>query len=81
MNVKNEIKRMTIRSGMTMQEAVELLSREYGWSESVSNFSNKLARCSLRYQEALEIADVTFSAHKVTCCRSQPCYPKEEIAY
>lgn len=37
MNVKNEIKRMIICSGMTMQEAVELLSQEHGWSESVSN--------------------------------------------
>ena len=34
------------------------LSDEYGWSNSISNFSNKLTRGSLRYREAIQIADV-----------------------
>lgn len=36
MNVRNEIKAQIIRTGMTMQEVVDLLSQEYGWSDSVS---------------------------------------------
>ena len=58
MNVKNEIKSIIVRSGMTMQQVVDLLSEEYGWSDSISNFSNKLSRGSLRYREAIQLADV-----------------------
>ena len=58
MNVKNEIKSIIVRSGMTMQQVVDLLSEEYGWSDSVSNLSAKLQRESIRYKEVLELADV-----------------------
>mgnify|MGYP000146351015 FL=1 len=44
--------------GMTMQEVVDLLSDEYGWSDSVSNLSAKLQRESIRYKEVLELAAV-----------------------
>ena len=44
-------------SGYTMQEVVDLLSEDYGWSDSVSNLSNKLQRESLRYVEAVQLAD------------------------
>ena len=57
MNIRNEIKAQIIRAGMTMQEVVDLLSDEYGWSDSVSNLSNKLQRKSLRYVEAVQLAD------------------------
>ncbi|MCD8381578.1 MAG: LLM class flavin-dependent oxidoreductase [Clostridiales bacterium] len=40
-----------------MQEVVEKLADEYGWSSSVSNFSGKLSRGSLRYLEAVKLAD------------------------
>ena len=43
--------------GMTMQEVVDLLRDEHGWSDSVSNLSNKLQRESLRYVEAVQLAD------------------------
>ena len=43
---------------MTMNEVVELLADEYGWSSSVPNLSGKLKRGSLRYREAVELADV-----------------------
>ena len=56
MNVKNEIKSIIVRSGMTMQQVVDLLSEEYGWSDSISNFSNKLSRGSLRYREAISFS-------------------------
>ena len=58
MNTRNEIKAQIVRAGMTMQQVVDLLSDEYGWSDSVSNFSNKLARGSLRYEEAVQLAEV-----------------------
>ena len=58
MNVHNEIKAQIIRTGMTMQQVVDLLSDEYGWSDSVSNLSAKLQRESIRYKEVVELADV-----------------------
>ena len=57
-NIRNEIKAQIIRAGYTMQEVVDLLHDEYGWSNSVSNLSGKLQRESLRYREAVELADV-----------------------
>ena len=57
MNIRNEIKSILIREGMTMAEIVEKMSDQYGWSASVPNFSGKLRRSSLRYQEAVELAD------------------------
>ena len=58
MNVKNEIKSIIVRSGMTMPQVVDLLYDEYGWSDSVSNLSAKLQRESIRYKEVVELADV-----------------------
>ena len=57
-NIRNEIKAQFIRAGFTMQEVCDRLHDDYGWSDSVSNFSNKLARNSLRYREVIELADV-----------------------
>lgn len=56
-NLRNEIKSYIVRSGYTMQEVVDLLSEDYGWSDSVSNLSNKLQRESLRYVETVQLAD------------------------
>ncbi len=56
-NLRNEIKSYIVRAGCTMQEIVDVLSDEYGWSDSVSNLSNKLQRESLRYVEAVQLAD------------------------
>ena len=58
MNVRNEIKAQIVRAGFTMQEAVDLLSDEYGWSDSVSNLSAKLQGESIRYKEVVDLADV-----------------------
>ena len=38
-NLRNEIKSYIVRQGMTMQEVVDLLRDEHGWSDSVSNLS------------------------------------------
>ena len=53
-----KIKAQIVRAGTTMQQVVDLLSDEYGWSDSVSNLSAKLQRESIRYKEVLELADV-----------------------
>ena len=58
MNIKNQIKAHIMFAGFTMAEVVDALSAEYGWSDSLSNFSSKLSRGSLRYKEALELAEV-----------------------
>lgn len=58
MNIKNQIKAQIIYAGFTMAEVVDALSTEYGWSDSLSNFSAKLSRESLRYKETLELAQV-----------------------
>lgn len=58
MDIRNEIKAYIVREGMTMSEVVERLAEEYGWSESVPNLSGKLRRGSLRYGEAVELANV-----------------------
>ena len=57
-NLRNEIKSYIVRQGMTMQEVVDLLAEEYDWSGSASNLSNKLQRESLRYTEAVQLAEV-----------------------
>ena len=58
MNIKNQIKAQIMFAGFTMAEVVDALSTEYGWSDSLSNFSAKLGRGSLRYAEAVKIADI-----------------------
>ena len=57
-NYRYEIKSHIIRAGMSMTEVVTILADKYGWSRSVPNLSGKLKRGSLRYGEALELADV-----------------------
>lgn len=58
MSIRNEIKAQIVRAGFTMQELVDRLAEEYGWSDSVSNLSAKLQRESIRYKEVVELADV-----------------------
>lgn len=57
-NTRNEIKAYIVRAGYTMQEVLERLHYDYGWSDSISNLSAKLQRESIRYREVVELADV-----------------------
>lgn len=57
-NVRNEIKAQIVRAGFTMQDVVDKLAEDYGWSDSASNLSAKLQRESIRYKEVIELADV-----------------------
>lgn len=52
-----EIKARIMEAGYSMAEAVELMSTDYGWSDSPSNFSNKLAKGTLRYREVCQLAE------------------------
>ena len=56
--IKNFIKARIIEEGYTMEEVVHRLCEEYRWSRSLSNFSGKLSRGSLRYGEAVQLADL-----------------------
>ena len=38
-SIRNEIKAQIIRAGYTMQEVVDLLHNEYGWSDSVHRYN------------------------------------------
>ena len=58
MNIRNEIKAHIVREGTTMNEVVRTLAAVHGWSSSVPNLSDKLRRGTLRYSEAVELADV-----------------------
>ena len=57
-SIRNEIKAQIVRAGYTMQEVVNLLHDEYGWSDSVSNLSGKLQREAVGDREGGEPADV-----------------------
>ena len=51
-----EVKSMILKSGYTQSEIVDMMSDDFGWSSSPSNFSRKLNEGTLRYEEALELA-------------------------
>jgi len=58
MDIRREIKAYIVREGLSMREVVERLAVTHKWSGSLSNFSGKLQRSTLRYSEAEELADV-----------------------
>ena len=51
-----EVKSMILKSGYTQSEIVDMMSDDFGWSSSPSNFSRKLNEGTLRCEEALELA-------------------------
>ena len=56
--VRCEIKSYIIAAGYNQKEAVEACSIEFGWSDSDSNFSNKLEKGTFRYLQAKQLAEV-----------------------
>ena len=56
--VKCDIQAHIIGAGFSQKEAVDTCAAEYGWSDSDSNFSNKLEKQTIRYREVLELAEV-----------------------
>ena len=79
-NLRNEIKSYIVRSGYTMQEVVDRLSEDYGWSDSVSNLSNKLSGslCGMwrRYSLPMPLAMTSYGRNGGTndARRSYPPY-------
>ena len=78
MTVRNEIKAQIVRAGYTMQEIVDRLHEEYGWSDSVSNLSAKLQRESIRYKEVVELADVLAMTFIGAPAKATPLWGEEE---
>ena len=58
MDVRREIRSYMVREGLSMRETLDRLVVTHKWSRSLSNFSGKLKRGTIRYSEALDIADV-----------------------
>ena len=58
--IKNEIKSIIAKKGMTMTAVVELINnnRNTDNKTSVQNLNNKLTRESIKYTEMVELADV-----------------------
>ena len=56
--VRCEIKSYIIAAGYNQKEAVEACSTEFGWSDSDSNFSNKLEKGTFRYLQAKQLAEI-----------------------
>lgn len=56
--VRCEIKSYIVAAGYTQKEAVEACSAEFGWSDSDSNFSNKLEKGTFRYLQAKQLAEI-----------------------
>jgi hypothetical protein len=58
--IKNEIKSIIAKKGMTMTAVVELINnnRDTANKTSVQNLNNKLTRESIKYTEMVELADV-----------------------
>lgn len=58
--IKNEIKSIIAKKGMTMTAVVELINnnRDTANKTSVQNLNNKLTRESIKYTEMVELANV-----------------------
>lgn len=58
MPIKDDIKSLIVKSGWTMSDLVKALNEKYNRNDSVQNLSGKLSRGTIKYREALEIAEI-----------------------
>jgi hypothetical protein len=56
-NVRNEIKSYIAKSGMTLKDIIAEYNKTHE-PTTPQNISNKLSRGTLKYQEALDIAEI-----------------------
>lgn len=56
--VREHVKIALIKGKLSIAELIRRLNEKYGRSDTTQNLSNKLTRGTLKYSEALEIADV-----------------------
>jgi hypothetical protein len=57
-SIRNEIRSYIVRRGETYKTVAEKLTQRFGENISAQSLNNKLARGSLRYIDALNIAEV-----------------------
>lgn len=58
-NIRNEIKAEIAKSGWTLTDIVKRMNEKHPNEQTTSqNISNKLTRGTLKYSEALEIAEI-----------------------
>ncbi|MBR1425497.1 LLM class flavin-dependent oxidoreductase [bacterium] len=57
-DIRNEIRSYMVAKGQTYKSVAELLKNKYGENVTAQSLNNKLARGSLRYIDAKQIADV-----------------------
>jgi hypothetical protein len=58
LSLKDEIKSLIVKNGMSMSEVIKELNKKYSHDYSLQNFSNKLSRGSIKYKEVEEILDI-----------------------
>lgn len=58
MSFKDELKSIIIRSGWTMSSVVDEINKRHNTNYSLQNFSSKLIRGTLRYNEVSEVLDI-----------------------
>lgn len=56
--VKEDVKAAIAKAGWTLNAVNDELNRRHNTKYTVQNLSNKLARGSLQYREAVEIAEI-----------------------
>ncbi|MBQ8459290.1 LLM class flavin-dependent oxidoreductase [bacterium] len=57
-DIRNEIRSYMVAKGHTYKSVAELLTNKFGENITAQSLNNKLARGSLRYIDAKQIADV-----------------------
>ena len=57
-NVKEQVKILLAERDVKMKDLVSELAQKFGASTSLSNFSCKLSRGTLTYNEVLDICDI-----------------------
>ncbi len=55
---KNFIKGYIAQNNLSIKEVHSRLAEKYGWKDTVQNFTMKINRQTLKYNEILQIADV-----------------------
>lgn len=58
MTIKDDIKALIIKSGWSITEVVNEMNKRHNQDKTMQNLAAKLSRETLKYSEALEIADI-----------------------
>lgn len=58
MDIKNEIKSLIAKKGMTLKQVCQILSEKTGKPYSGNNITNKLRRKTIKFEEAQAILEI-----------------------